>query len=96
MAAARSRKPQSTAPTTVAPTGSPGATGRGARVLVTLALCAMVVTYVAAQVDFLRRHQPGITPERYWWPQLTHILLPGLGTAVVLAFGGWLLARRRS
>jgi hypothetical protein len=88
MAAVRSRS----SGTTVAPTG---AAGRGARVLITLSLCTLVGTYVAAQVDFLRRHQPGIAPERYWWPQLTHVLLPGLAAAVVLALGGWLLARRR-
>jgi hypothetical protein len=89
MAAARSR---SSAPE--AAPGTPGA-GRWARVLLTLALCALVITYVAAQVDFLRRHQPGITPARYWWPQLTHIWAPGLGATVVLALVGLLLARRR-
>ena len=29
-----------------------------------LALLALVGTYVAAQVDFLRRHHPGIAPGR--------------------------------
>jgi hypothetical protein len=90
MAAARSR---SSAPE--AAPGTTGAAGRWARLTLTLALCALVITYVAAQVDFLRRHQPGITPARYWWPQATHIWMPGLAATVVLAVIGLLLARRR-
>ena len=49
------------------------------RVFASLALLALVGTYVAAQVDFVRRHHPGVTPARYWLPQLSQIWLPGLG-----------------
>ncbi len=63
------------------------------RVLATLAVLALVGSYVAAQVDFLRRHQPGITPLRYWIPQLRTIWGPGL--AVALACGAVAFALHR-
>jgi hypothetical protein len=94
MAAARSRSVQGSSASEAAP-GTTGAPSRWARLMFTLSLCALVATYLAAQVDFLRRHQPGITPVRYWLPQATHIWAPGLGATFVLAVVGLLLARRR-
>jgi hypothetical protein len=67
--------------------------GRAVRVLATLALLALVGSYVAAQVDFLRRHQPGIPPLRYWLPQIRTIWAPGLALAVVCAVAALILHR---
>ena len=49
------------------------------------AVVALAGTYLAARVDFVRRHRPNIPARSYWLPQLTHIWLPGLSLAVVLA-----------
>jgi hypothetical protein len=67
--------------------------GRAVRVLATLAVLALVGSYVAAQVDFLRRHQPGIPPVRYWLPQLRTIWGPGLAAAAVCAAAALILHR---
>jgi hypothetical protein len=69
----------------------------GTRVLVALAVLTVAGTYLAAQIDFLRRHTlgfPPIEPRRYWLPQVTHIWLPGLGAALALGLGAFLLHRR--
>jgi hypothetical protein len=63
------------------------------RVFASLALLALVGTYVAAQVDFVRRHHPGVDPVRYWLPQLSQIWLPGLAGAAVLAVVAFALER---
>lgn len=73
---------------------NPVAPGLAVRVLTALAVLAAAGTYVAAQIDFLRRHFPGITPQRYWAPQATHIWLPGLGATVALAVVAFSLHRR--
>jgi len=68
------------------------------RVLAALAVLTVAGTYLAAQVDFLRRHTMGfpvIEPKKYWWPQFTHIWLPGLGAALLLAGAAFFLHRRR-
>ena len=62
--------------------------------LAALALLAVAFTYLAAQVDFVRRHSIGITPERYWRPQLLQIWLPGTGLALVLLVLAFALHRR--
>ena len=67
------------------------------RVLAALAVLTVAGTYLAAQIDFLRRHTmgfPPIEPKRYWWPQLTHIWAPGLGAALVLGLAAFVLHRR--
>ena len=67
------------------------------RVLAALAVLTVAGTYLAAQIDFLRRHTlgfPPIEPKRYWWPQVTHIWAPGLGAALVLALAAFVLHRR--
>jgi hypothetical protein len=67
------------------------------RVLSGLAVLTVAGTYLAAQIDFLRRHTlgfPPIEPKRYWWPQLTHIWMPGLGAALVLGLAAFVLHRR--
>ena len=69
--------------------------GRAVRVLATLALLALVGSYVAAQVDFLRRHVPGIPPLRYWYPQLRTIWAPGLALSLVCAAAAVILHRWR-
>jgi hypothetical protein len=63
------------------------------RVFATLSLLAVVATYVAAQVDFLRRHEPGITPIKYWLPQVRLIWAPGLALALVCALAAFALHR---
>jgi hypothetical protein len=70
---------------------------RRARLLAALAVLTAAGTYLAAQIDFLRRHTlgfPPIEPKRYWWPQFTHIWLPGLGAALLLAGTAFVLHRR--
>jgi hypothetical protein len=67
------------------------------RVLAALAVLTLAGTYLAAQIDFLRRHTlgfPPIEPKRYWWPQITHIWFPGLGAALLLGAVAFLLHRR--
>jgi hypothetical protein len=64
------------------------------RALAALAVLAVAFTFLAAQVDFVRRNRIGITPERYWLPQLLQIWLPGLGLALVLLVLAFLLHRR--
>jgi hypothetical protein len=67
--------------------------GRAARLFATVAVLALVGTYVAAQVDFLRRHHPGIPVPRYWLPQLKNVWGPGLALAAVCAVTALILAR---
>lgn len=67
---------------------------RSPRVLAALALLAVAGTFLAAQVDFVRRNHIGITPERYWRPQLLQIWLPGLGLSLVLLVLAFVLHRR--
>jgi hypothetical protein len=62
--------------------------------LASLAILAVALTFFAAQIDFARRNRIGITAERYWWPQLTQIWLPGLGLAVMLGLAAFVLHRR--
>jgi hypothetical protein len=59
-----------------------------------LACLAFACTFLAAQIDFVRRHRFGIAPEKYWLPQLSRIWLPGLGAALVLAAIAFVLHRR--
>jgi hypothetical protein len=66
---------------------------RAVRVLATAAVLALTGTYVAAQVDFLRRHDPSIPPARYWLPQLRTIWAPGLALALVCAAAAFVLHR---
>lgn len=54
----------------------------------------MPLTFLAAQVDFLRRYRFGMTPERYWLPQLLQIWLPGIGLTLGLGALAFLLHRR--
>lgn len=68
------------------------------RILTALSVLAVAGTYLAAQIDFVRRHTlgfPPISPERYWIPQLTHIWAPGLGIALLLGVAAFALHRRR-
>jgi hypothetical protein len=66
----------------------------GARLAATGAVLAVAGTYLAAQVDYVRRHRPGVSPERYLVPQLTQIWLPGLALAATLAVITIVLRRR--
>jgi hypothetical protein len=66
---------------------------RSPRVLASLALLAVALTFLAAQLDFVRRNHIGITPERYWRPQLLQIWLPGLGLALLLLVLAFVLHR---
>ena len=67
---------------------------RSPRVLASLAVLSVALTFLAGQVDFVRRNRIGITPERYWRPQLLQIWLPGLGLALVLLGLAFALHRR--
>jgi len=68
---------------------------RGPRIVASLALLSVAATFLAAQIDFARRNRIGIAPERYWWPQLRQIWLPGLAAALALAAIAFVLHRRR-
>ncbi len=65
------------------------------RILATLALLALVGTFVAAQIDFVKRHRPGKSPESYWRPQITQIWAPGLTVGIICATAAWWFHRRQ-
>ena len=65
------------------------------RLCFALALVAVVGTYVAAQVDFWRRHKPGIAPEIYLGPQFLQVWLPGILLTAILVLAGFVLHRRQ-
>lgn len=67
---------------------------RRVRLLAALASLSLPGTYLAAQVDFVRRHSPGMAPGRYWIPQLTRIWLPGLAVTLIFALCAFALHRR--
>jgi hypothetical protein len=73
---------------------TPARMSRRVRILAALASLSLPGTYLAAQIDFVRRHSPGIAPERYWLPQLTRIWLPGLAATVIFALAAFALHRR--
>jgi hypothetical protein len=61
----------------------------------TLAVGAFATTFVAIEVDLLRRHVPGIEPIKYWLPQFRQITLPGLGATLVCALLAYTLHKLR-
>lgn len=67
-----------------------------ARLLASLAVVVFAATFVAAQMDFVRRHRPGIAPQVYLQPQALQVLAPGFGLGAALAFSAWLVARRQA
>jgi hypothetical protein len=67
---------------------------RKVRILAALATVSLPGTYLAAQIDFVRRHHPGIAPERYWLPQLLRIWLPGLAATLIFTLSAFALHRR--
>jgi hypothetical protein len=69
-------------------------TKRAPRVLLSMALLAVALTFLLAQIDFVRRNHIGIAPERYWYPQLLQVWLPGLGGALLLTAVALILHRR--
>ncbi len=69
---------------------------RAGRVAAALSLLAAVGTYLAAQIDFYRRHRPGIEPLSYWRPQLMQVLLPGVAATALLAMVAFVLCRRKA
>jgi hypothetical protein len=67
---------------------------RRVRLLAGLATLSLPGTFLAAQIDFLRRHSPGIAPQKYWIPQLARIWLPGLVATLFFALAAFVLHRR--
>jgi hypothetical protein len=67
---------------------------RSVRILGALATLSLPATYMAAQIDFVRRHTMGIPPQRYWLPQFTHIWVPGLAATIIFALAAFALHRR--
>jgi len=58
------------------------------RLLAAMAVLAVAGTYLAAQIDFVRRHTLGFPPldvRRYWLLQIKFIWVRGLGAALLLA-----------
>jgi hypothetical protein len=68
---------------------------RSVRIAATLALLVLCATFLAAQIDFARRFQLGMSPDHYWIPQLRRIWLVGLVPAALLAAVAFGLHRRR-
>jgi hypothetical protein len=86
------------APVPEAPSVGPRRVTPVVRILAALAVLAVAGTYLAAQIDFVRRHTLGFPPldvRRYWVPQLKLIWARGLGAALLLAAAAFLLHRRR-
>jgi hypothetical protein len=67
---------------------------RGPRIFASLAVLSFAATFLAAQIDFARRHQIGISLERYLWPHLLQIWLPGTGATAAFAVVALILHRR--
>ena len=67
---------------------------RRVRLLAALATLSLPATYLVAQIDFVRRHSPGIAPARYWLPQLVRIWLPGLAATLIFGLTAFALHRR--
>jgi hypothetical protein len=67
---------------------------RRVRILAALATLSLPATYLVAQIDFVRRHRPGMPPHQYWLPQLTRIWLPGLAATLIFALSAFALHRR--
>jgi hypothetical protein len=63
------------------------------KIFATIGLGAFVATYVAVEVDLLRRHFPGIEPVKYWLPQLEQVTLPGLAATLFAAAVAFALHR---
>lgn len=69
-----------------------------ARVCAATAVLSAAGTYLAVQIDFVRRHTvgfPAMPPSRYWVPQIEQIWAPGLGATFFFAGIAFLLHRRR-
>ncbi len=64
------------------------------RILGVLATLSLPATYLATQIDFVRRHTMGIAPHRYWLPQFTHIWAPGLAATIIFTLAAFALHRR--
>lgn len=64
------------------------------RWLAALSVLALAGSYLAAQIDYLRRHEPGVSPSRYLLPQLTRIWIPGVAAALVLGIIALVMHRR--
>lgn len=67
----------------------------GARIAATAATLTVAGTYVAAQIDYARRHRPGIAPETYLVPQITQVWLPGISAAALFAVVAFVMHRRQ-
>ena len=73
---------------------TPSRMSRRVRFLVASATLSLPGTYLASQIDFVRRHSPGMAPERYWLPQLFRIWVPGLAATLIFALCAFALHRR--
>jgi hypothetical protein len=78
----------------VNPTPSSRAARDVPRILASAALLTVALTFLLAQVDFVRRNHIGIAAERYWRPQLLRIWLPGLCIALGFCCVAFVLHRR--
>jgi hypothetical protein len=66
------------------------------QLLAAMAVLAVAGTYLAAQIDFVRRHTLGFPPldvRRYWLLQIKFIWVRGLGAALLLAAIAFLIHR---
>jgi hypothetical protein len=68
------------------------------KLLSAMSVLAVCGTYLAAQIDFVRRHTlgfPALDVRRYWFLQIKFIWVRGLGAALLLAAAAFLLHRGR-
>jgi hypothetical protein len=65
------------------------------KLFATLSVGAFAITFVAIEIDLVRRHFPGIEPGKYWLPQFRQITLPGLGATLFCAALAYALHRLR-
>lgn len=81
------------------PVRAPGrAVSIATRVCAAIAVLSAAGTYLAVQIDFVRRHTlgfPPMPPARYWLPQIEQIWAPGLGITFFFAGIAFLLHRRQ-
>jgi hypothetical protein len=85
-------------PHTARPSPGPRRVAPVVRILAALAVLAVAGTYLAAQIDFVRRHTLGFPPldvRRYWVLQIKVIWARGLAAALLLAAAAFLLHRRK-
>ena len=72
----------------------PRSPSRLSRVFWAAAVLALAGTFLFSQIDYFRRHHPGMDPAKYWSPHLLHIWLPGALATLICLIAAFVLERR--